>query len=460
MIPCWTPKARVGRVGVLASPLFAAVLLLVFISVLPLSLPAHGASQSDILRQQLSQKAAALEQANATLQALAKELDSLEQAKDAAAQKLADLQGEIADVQTDIDQAEEDLGLLGTQLEDRLVNIYKDGGSWSVQYLEALVAEENLSSVLDRFDMLSKLADQDQQLFSEVEGYLEQSRVDKALLEKKEAEQQAQSDSLTKSIEQMSAKQAQYDAQYVGLQGQMSSLRAQIKLAEAQEAAAAAAAAARLKKVSDTPKKPSSGGGTTPTTTNPTTPGTPANPSGTVNYPSSAAAVKAQAYFIYKTFLVPRKSVLTGEMVMEIWRKYNISPAECLAVLNAESGMGSLKYGGRLVSEGNNFGCMGYSANPAWISWPPPITHGKIYVADRMWMRFYSVADGIEAWGRYISHGRGRNCYKPLMRAANWTAFADIYYGKNVPGKAKYIERVTWAYEDVKKHGRAAGYYW
>jgi peptidoglycan hydrolase CwlO-like protein len=457
MIPCWTPKARVGRVGVWASPVFAAVLLLVFLSVLPLSPPAQGASQSDVLRQQLSQRLAAMEQADSKLQALEKELSTLEKAKDAAAEKLADLQGDILAAQSDIDKAEVDLANIRTQLEDRLVNIYMGGGSWSARYLEALVTENDLSAVITSFEMLSKVADQDERLFGEVEVYLDRSRVDKELLEKKEAEQRAQSDALIESVEKMSAKQAQYDTQYQSLQSQIASLRAQIKRAEAQEAAAAAAAAARLNKVSNGTKKPPSGGGTTKPTTKPVTPG---NSSGGVTYPSSAAQVTAQANFLYKTFLAPRKSVLTGAMVMEIWRKYGISPAQSLAVLNAESGMGSLKYGGRLVSEGNNFGCMGYSANPPWISWNPAITHGKIYVADRMWMRFYSVADGIEAWGRYIAHGRGSNCYRPLMKAANWTAFADIYYGKNVPGKAKYIERVTWAYNTVRNSGRAAGYSW
>jgi peptidoglycan hydrolase CwlO-like protein len=465
MIACCTPKARVGRVGVWASPLFAAVLLLVLIFVLPLSSWAHGATQSEILKQQLSQKAAALEQAHSKLQSLAKELDGLEKAKDVAAEKLAGLMADVTDVQNDIDQAETDLAALRLQLEDRLVTMYMDGGSWSAQLLEALVTEQNLSAVLARFDMLRRVADQDQELFAQVEGYLERSRADKVVLDKKVVEQQTQSDALTASIHQLSAKQAQYDTQYRSLQGQIAGLTAQIKRAQAKEAAAAAAAAARLKQVSDATKKPPSGGGTTPTTTTPTTPvttpgGSSGGSSGTVKYPSSAAQVKAQAYFIYKTFLVPRKSVLTGEMVMEIWRKYDVSPAETLAVLNAESGMGSLKWGGRLVTEGNNFGCMSYGAKPAWISWPPPITHGKIYVADRNWMRFYSVADGMEAWGRYISYGRGKNCYRPLMRAGNWLAFANIYYGANVAGKAKYLERVNGAYTMLKNNGRAAGYYW
>jgi peptidoglycan hydrolase CwlO-like protein len=467
MIPCWTPKARVGRVGVWASPLFAAVLLLVFLFVLLLSPAAQGATQSDILKQQLSQKCAAMEQARDKWLALENELAGLEKAKDAAAEKLASLMAEVTDVGNQIQQAETDLASLGIQLEDRLVNMYKGGTSWSVQYLEAMVAEDSLTAVLERFDMLTRLADQDEQLFTEVEGYLEQSRADKVILEKKVVEQQAQSDALTESIKQLAAKQAQANAQYQSLLGQMAGLQVQIKQAEAKEAAAAAAAAARLKAVADATKNGSgSSTGTTPTTTKPTTPtttkpgGSSGGSSGSIKYPSSAAEVAAQANFIYRTFLVPRKSVLTGELVMEVWRKYGITPAECLAVLNAESGMGSLKYGGRLVPEANNFGCMSYGANPAWAKWPPAISFGKIYVANRNWMKFYSVADGMEAWGRYIAYGRGKDCYRPLLRTANWPAFADIYYGANVAGKAKYIERVTWAYYMLKANAYAAGYYW
>ena len=189
--------------------------------------------------------------------------------------------------------------------------------------------------------------------------------------------------------------------------------------------------------------------------------GTPSGGGSTsAGYPSSSAQVNAQARFIENTYLEPRKSALSGMQIMELWRKYGMTPAQSLAVLNAESGMGSLKYGGRLVTEGNNFGCMGYGSNPVWASWPPPISFGKIEVGGRSWMKFYSVADGIEAWGRYIAYGRGRDCYRPLMRNADWAAFADIYYGSNVSGKAKYIERVTWAYNMLKQTSAAAGYNW
>ncbi len=273
------------------------------------------------------------------------------------------------------------------------------------------------------------------------------------------AEQKTQQKQLELTIQQSSTKRLQFAAQYRSLQSQAAGLRTQIKQAEAQEAAAAAAAAARLKQVSDAAKQSSDKVGTTPTTTKPTTP-SPGGNSSSKNPPTSAAEIAAQAKFLDRTQLVPRKSAFTGQMVMSIWIKYNITPAESLAILSAESGMGSLRWGGRLVTEGNNFGCLTYSANPSWLSWPPPISHGKIYVAGRNWMTFPTVADGMEAWGRYIANGLGRNVYRPLLRAANWTAFANIYYGANVAGKARYIQKVSDCYYMLRDTARAAGYIW
>ena len=341
-----------------------------------------------MLKQQLEQKLAAAEQASAKLPALENELAVLEKAKNAAAERLAGLMADVTEVQNDIDQAETDLAALRTQLENRLVSMYMYGGSWSTQYLEALVTEDDLASVLERFDMVTRMASQDHQLFTEVEGYLEQSRADKLLLEKKVAEQQVEADAADASVEQMAAKQAQYDAQYQSLQGQVASLRTQIKKAQAQEAGRS--------------RGPAEGGHrrhqgrhraqAAPLPPPPSRPPTPlrrlvgrfvrlgqvprfgrgGQGSGQLHLQDLPGAAQERA-------LRCRWSWRSGESTAS-------RRPQSLAVLNAESGMGSLKWGGRLVSEGNNFGCMGYSANPAWISWRPAISHGKIYVGDRNWM--------------------------------------------------------------------------
>ena len=61
------------------------------------------------------------------------------------------------------------MGIARAQLEERVVSLYKDGYSTtSSEYLEVFFAETDIVSVLDRFDTIGKMADQDQQLFDEV----------------------------------------------------------------------------------------------------------------------------------------------------------------------------------------------------------------------------------------------------------------------------------------------------
>jgi hypothetical protein len=289
-----------------------------------------------------------------------------------------------------------------------------------------------------------------------VADYLDTSRTNKELLEQKKTEQQEELDKLVSTQQQMSSKRAGFAAQYQSLKAQITSLNQQIKQAQALEAAAAAAAAAQVDAVDKAASSASKSVGTTPPPTTPAPTPTGGNPVP----PTSPADIEHQARLIDLVFLQPRNSVLTGQMVMDIWARYGISPAMSLTVLNAESGMGSLKWGGRLVSEANNFGCIRYRETTSWLQWPPPISHGRILVGGRYWMTFPSVPLGLEAWARCITSGCGRDCYRPLMRAGDWEGFADIYYGKNVPGKAKYVERLEWIWGVLKEYSQGCGFNW
>ena len=448
-------KPRLPHLGAWSPLVLGATLALVFLLLLPSLSPAKGDSQSDALKQQLAQKQTALNQTWNELQALQKELDQLETQADEASLRLAELEAEIVQVDADISQAEEDLEGVRVQLEDRLVGIYKDGGSWSLRYLEVLVVEKSLASVLKHIDMVTKLANQDRELFDQVGDYLKVSQANKELLQDKKTEQQEELNKLLGALEQVSTKRASFGGKYQSLKSQIVSLRAQIRQAEAVEAAAAAAAAARVNDVDKAASAASKSVGTTAPTTRPSTTST-----GHPTPPTSPAEIARQAAYIERRFLNYRDSVLTGQMVMDIWIKYDLSPAMSLTVLNAESGMGSLKWGGRLVSEANNFGCIRYRKTTSWLQWPPPISHGKIWVGGSAWMTFPSVSLGLEAWARCISSGCGRDCYRPLMRAGDWEAFADIYYGKNVPGKAKYIERLEWMWKVLTHHSRDYDFNW
>ena len=249
MSPIRTRHARSGRIGGWASPLFAAALLLVFFLVLPILSPTQGGAttttQSPALRQQLAQEQAALKEATAQLNALQDELNKLAEAHNACEVRLAELEGEITKAENNIARSEEDMATVRAQLEERLVSLYKDGASFSGRYLEVLFSEEDLVSVLDRFDMLTKLADQDQALFDQVKGYLEATKANKAVLQEKQAEQATQFEQLAALQEDASTKLAASAAQYNSLKSQISTLTAEIRKADAAAAAATAAARAR-----------------------------------------------------------------------------------------------------------------------------------------------------------------------------------------------------------------------
>jgi murein DD-endopeptidase MepM/ murein hydrolase activator NlpD len=246
-----TPDARPWRIGGWVPPFFAAAVLLAFLLVLPVFSPTQGGTtsttQTEALRQQLAQKQAALKQATAELNALQAEFDKLAEEHNAVEVRLAELEAEISEAEKDIAQSEQDLSTVRAQLEDRLISLYKDGASSSTLYLEVLFSGNDLVSVLDRFDQLTKLADQDQALFDQVKDYLETTRASKALLEEKQAEQTAEMERLVQLEDETSAKLTSSAAHYQTLKNQVAGLKREIQKADA--AAAAAAAAARAAEI-------------------------------------------------------------------------------------------------------------------------------------------------------------------------------------------------------------------
>jgi murein DD-endopeptidase MepM/ murein hydrolase activator NlpD len=222
----------------------------VFLVILALAGPATEATtttQSQTLRQQLAQRQAALNLATSQLNALQDQLNQLAEQRNAIEVRLAELEEEIRATESDIAKSEKDLGAVREQLEERLVGLYKQSSSATSPYMEVLLSETDLASVLERFDALSAIAEQDQKLFDEVKGYLDASRASKQLLLEKQAEQTADMEKLGDVEDEASAKLASADAQYRSLKGQIASLRADIRKADA--AAAAAAEAARKRAI-------------------------------------------------------------------------------------------------------------------------------------------------------------------------------------------------------------------
>jgi septal ring factor EnvC (AmiA/AmiB activator) len=241
MISQQTPNASSRRIGVWASPLFAAAVLLAFLVALPLFSPVRA----DTLREQLAQKQAALSQAYAQLDALQDQLNELAGRCDAVEIRLAELEADIAEAEKQIVRTQNDLQAARSQLEDRLVSMYKNGSNDSAYYLDVLFSETDLVAVLERFDTLSHIAEEDQKLFDEVEGYLRAAKASKALLEQKRAEQAEEMAELTRLQGETSKQLEAAGAQYNGIKEQINTLVAEIKKADARAAAAAAAARAR-----------------------------------------------------------------------------------------------------------------------------------------------------------------------------------------------------------------------
>jgi murein DD-endopeptidase MepM/ murein hydrolase activator NlpD len=94
-----------------------------------------------------------------------------------AAGRLAELQSQLAELMAELDgnqreltQTEGDLAEQQEALCERMVNLYKSGGT--LGYLSALVGDESdsLVEVVERFELLSKIAEEDAQILTRIKG--------------------------------------------------------------------------------------------------------------------------------------------------------------------------------------------------------------------------------------------------------------------------------------------------
>ncbi|MFH0917113.1 MAG: peptidoglycan DD-metalloendopeptidase family protein [bacterium] len=235
-----TPEARRRRIGRWVSPSFVLSLLLIFLVALPLFSPALGST--------LSQKQAELNEASARLGRLQDSLNELAAKYGKAEARLAQIDDAISLAENDIARSKKDLGIAQAQLAERLVNLYKQNHSSTPRYLEVLFVEDDFTTVLQRFSLLGKLADRDQELFSQVQNHLEKSEALEATLSEKKAAQDAQMEELTALQAEMDGKMKSSAVEYRRLKNQVAALKeAARKAAEAAAAKAAAAKAAAAK---------------------------------------------------------------------------------------------------------------------------------------------------------------------------------------------------------------------
>ena len=239
-----TREAHEGWYGRWSSPLFVAALLTILLVAYPLISPASGATLSE----KLAQKQAELNAAYKEYNDFQDKLNTLADKENAAEVRLASIDDAIQAAQKEIATAERDNELAQAQLSQRLVDIYKDGYSSAPMYLEVLFGDADFGTIVDRFSLLGKMADQDQKLFQQVAGYLKQSKEREAKLADKKAAQTAQMQDIQNMQQDMSDKFAASSVDYKRLKGQVLTLREEVRQAElAAQAAAEAAAAAKAK---------------------------------------------------------------------------------------------------------------------------------------------------------------------------------------------------------------------
>lgn len=230
-----TPDARERGFGRRVCPSFVLSVLLVFLVALPLFSPALGST--------LSQKQTELGEARARLGRLQDSLNEIADKYGKAEARLAQIDDAIGEAENDIARSKKDLGIAQAQLAERVVNLYKQNHSTTPRYLEVLFAEDDFTTVLRRFSLLGKLADQDQELFAQVQNHLEKSESLEATLSEKKAAQDAQIEELTALQAEMDDKMKSSAGEYRRLKNQVAALKEAAR--KAAEAAAAAKAAAK-----------------------------------------------------------------------------------------------------------------------------------------------------------------------------------------------------------------------
>jgi hypothetical protein len=148
---------------------------------------------------------------------------------------------------------------------------------------------------------------------------------------------------------------------------------------------------------------------------------------------------RSRAEFMNTYLFQPRKSPITGEMVLQNTADFGIPALAQLVILAAETSLGDPVTGGSLARH-NNFGCLRYhgSGTPWGL-----LSDGKVWVAGVDWYSFATPQIGMTAFGHYLKSGV-RGFYAPILSTPHpdWEAFAGVYFGRNVPGFSSYVDRL------------------
>lgn len=191
-------------------------------STLPLTPPPARAAGLQDTRDQLTA-------AKARLRAQQEELDKLALNYAQAENRLEETQDALAKVRASLDQARADYTVLQARLQDRLRAIYKEGGGGILAVLESLFSGDiSLSGLLNRLEMLGRVAQGDQNLFSEVEAHVAKLAALQADLANRKAQEERQLAELDQANQ--TAMQA-----LESIREEYNALRAQVRKLEEQE---------------------------------------------------------------------------------------------------------------------------------------------------------------------------------------------------------------------------------
>lgn len=236
-----TQEGRTNGLGRWSRPLFVAALLLILLAATPLVSPASGAT----LKQRLAEKQAELNAAYAEYSAFQDKLNVIADKQNAAEIRLAEIDAAINGIENEVNLAEKDMAIAQAQLAERIVDMYKDGFSSTPVYLEILLGEEDFGSILERISLLSRMADQDDELFEQVAVYLEQSRTTEAELQEKRDKQTAQLGEIASLQSETTELFRTSQDEYQRLRGTVLILREEVRKAEEAARRAAEEAARR-----------------------------------------------------------------------------------------------------------------------------------------------------------------------------------------------------------------------
>lgn len=222
----------------------AFIILLVVLSAL-CGWPTTPASAAPVTKAQISQAQSQAQSLEQKVQSLNDQVEILVERYNEAHDKLNSTKRQVSQARTHLSQATADLAEARAALDDRLVRIYEEGRTSSI---EILLGSSSISDLLGRVQMLENISAQDAELVKQVSTYKDQVASQEKALTARMDEQRAQTAALAADKKAIEKQLADNQKALKGQEQQVAQLEKTYQAEQAQLAAqarAAAAAAAR-----------------------------------------------------------------------------------------------------------------------------------------------------------------------------------------------------------------------